>query len=70
MAQASIYDARVRAVDASDGLVARFRKALADRKLYAATVRELTQLTDRDLSDLGIHRASIRGIARESVYGA
>lgn len=55
---------------ATDGLVARVRKALADYRLYLATVRELQQLTDRELADLGMHRASIDGIARESVYRA
>ncbi len=70
MAQALTYDARDSGVDTSDGMMARFRKSLAERRLYRATVSELSQLTDRELADLGIHRASIRDIARESVYGA
>lgn len=70
MAQALSYDARARGVATNDGLLARFRKHLADQRLYRATVQELAQLTDRELADLGIHRASIRDIARESVYGA
>lgn len=52
------------------GLVARIRKGWADYRLYLSTVRELQQLSDRELADLGIHRASIAGIARESVYSA
>ncbi len=52
------------------GIVARIRQAIADYRLYLATLNELQQLNDRDLADLGIHRAMIREIARESVYGA
>ncbi len=70
MAQALIYDASIRSAKAGDGFVGRIRKTLADYRLYRATINELQQLSDRELSDLGIHRASIREIARESVYGA
>jgi uncharacterized protein YjiS (DUF1127 family) len=68
MAQAISLTARGGAV--ADGPVARVRKALTDYRLYRATVRELSSLTDRDLSDLGLHRSMIRDVARESVYGA
>lgn len=59
-----------RSLDAGLGLVARFGKAISDYRLYLATFEELRQLSDRDLADLGLHRASIRDIAHESVYGA
>ncbi len=52
------------------GFFAKIRKAMADYRLYRATLEELDQLSDRDLSDLGISRASVRDIARESVYGS
>lgn len=68
MAHSATYDSG--AFGAVSGLTARIRKAWADHRLYAATVRELQQLSDRELADLGIHRASIDGIARESVYTA
>lgn len=70
MAQALTHGAHVRAYAARDGFLARLRKTIADYRLYRVTLEELSQLTDRDLSDLGIHRAMIRDIARESVYGA
>lgn len=59
-----------RTLDAGHGLVARIAKMIADYRLYYATVEELRQLSDRDLADLGLHRSSIKDIARESVYGA
>jgi uncharacterized protein YjiS (DUF1127 family) len=37
--------------------------------LYRRTVRELSELNTRQLSELGIHRADIRRVAREAVYG-
>jgi uncharacterized protein YjiS (DUF1127 family) len=49
---------------------ARLRKAIADYRLYRATLEELAALNNRELADLGISRFSIREIARESVYGA
>lgn len=68
MAQVISYP-NVRAL-ADGGIVSRLFKAVADYRLYLATVDELSQLSDRDLADLGLHRSSIHGIARESVYGA
>ncbi|SHG78866.1 DUF1127 domain-containing protein [Cognatishimia maritima] len=47
-----------------------FKAARALRAKYAATVRELSDLSDRDLSDLGISRYDIHYLAREHVYGA
>jgi uncharacterized protein YjiS (DUF1127 family) len=52
------------------GLVDRVKKLFADLRLYQATVRELSALSDRELADLGISRTSIRDIARQSVYAA
>lgn len=52
------------------GLVDRVKKLFADLRLYQATVRELSDLSDRELADLGISRSSIRDIARQSVYAA
>jgi uncharacterized protein YjiS (DUF1127 family) len=70
MAHAIHHGAQVRVPTADHGLDARFTKALADYRLYRATVAELAQLSDRDLCDLGLSRSMIRDIARESVYGA
>ena len=47
----------------------RIRDALARRKVYRATYRELSMLTDRDLADLGIPRSSIRRLALEAAHG-
>lgn len=69
MAQVISYS-HFRSLDADQGLLARIGKALADYRLYLATIEELRQLSDRDLNDLGLHRSSIRDIAHESVYGA
>lgn len=33
---------------------------------YRSTVAELNRLSNRELSDLGIHRADIRAVARQS----
>ncbi len=46
-----------------------FLGALAQRRLYATTVRELAALSDRELADLGISRLSISDVAREAAYG-
>ncbi len=70
MAQVIANPARSAALPSAEGLISRIRKAIADYRLYAATLDELRQLSDRDLADLGIARSDIVGIARESVYGA
>ena len=44
------------------------RKALTKRKVYRATLSELSALTDRDLNDLGIPRSNIKRLAMEAAY--
>lgn len=34
---------------------------------YRSTLAELNSLSNRELSDLGIHRADIRAVAKQSV---
>ncbi|EGJ20554.1 hypothetical protein RSWS8N_00710 [Cereibacter sphaeroides WS8N] len=49
--------------------MASVKLALAQRRIYRQTVRELNSLTTRELSDLGIHRSMITRIAMEAAYG-
>lgn len=42
------------------------RRYLEKRRVYLRTLRELSTCTDRELDDLGIGRADIERIARES----
>ena len=44
-------------------------EALARRKVYRQTLRELKGLSSRELDDLGIHRSMITRIAMEAAYG-
>lgn len=44
------------------------RQALAKRKVYRATLSELSALSDRDLNDLGISRSNIKRLALEAAY--
>ncbi|MCT2540180.1 DUF1127 domain-containing protein [Sedimentimonas flavescens] len=46
-----------------------FSEALARRKVYRQTLRELKGLSSRELDDLGIHRSMITRIAMEAAYG-
>jgi uncharacterized protein YjiS (DUF1127 family) len=39
------------------------------RRMYRATLTELSNLSNRDLNDLGIARSSIRRVAYETAYG-
>ncbi len=55
--------------DRLNAVLASLKSAVAQRRVYARTARELSGLTDRDLSDLGIHRSMISEIAREAAYG-
>ena len=52
------------------GFVAQLKQKLERRKVYTATVRELSALSNRELADLGLHRSQIRALAREAAYGA
>ena len=67
------YIAANTSVAANDGRIAEFfasvRQAIADRRLFARTVKELNDLQDRELADLGIYRGDIRTIAQSAVYG-
>ena len=48
------------------------RATLSERfaryRTYRQTLSELASLSDRDLADLGLHRADIRGVARDAAY--
>jgi len=44
------------------------RNALAKRKVYRATLFELSALSDRDLKDLGIPRSNIKRLAMEAAH--
>lgn len=48
---------------------AKVKEAIAKRRLYAHTIKELSQLTDRELADLGLHHGQIHSVAHNSVYG-
>ncbi len=52
---------------ASD-LIAAWRQARADHKLYVETRESLERLTDADLADIGISRLNIAEIAGAAVY--
>jgi uncharacterized protein YjiS (DUF1127 family) len=41
-------------------------EALARRRTYRQTLRELTAMSDRDLADIGISRSLIGQVAREA----
>lgn len=51
------------------GIVAAITEALARRKVYHQTLRELRALSARELQDLGIHRSMITRVAHEAAYG-
>jgi len=51
-------------------MIAGVRDEAKRRRVYSRTLRELEGLSDRDLADLGMHRLSIRDIARIAAYGA
>ena len=59
---------------AGAGLLSRLARALTgprpdreERRLYRATVRELSRLNDRELDDIGIGRWQIRDVAMRAV---
>ncbi|RYH02673.1 DUF1127 domain-containing protein [Salipiger sp. IMCC34102] len=51
------------------GLRARLIDAANRRRVYSATVRELSALSNRELDDLGISRSMVKSIAAEAAYG-
>jgi uncharacterized protein YjiS (DUF1127 family) len=69
---AYVNSTRATTVSLSDrfgSLVAGVKAALARRRVYDQTVRELAALSDRDLTDLGISRSVIAQVASEAAYG-
>jgi uncharacterized protein YjiS (DUF1127 family) len=44
------------------------KQALAKRRVYRATIFELSALSNRDLNDLGIPRSNIKRLAMEAAY--
>lgn len=52
--------------DRATAIVASFRKAREQRKVYNRTFEELSSLTPRELDDLGIGPGEIPFIAREA----
>lgn len=69
---AYVNSTRANTVSISDrfgSLVAGFKAAMARRRIYDQTVRELASLSDRDLADLGISRSVITQVASEAAYG-
>jgi uncharacterized protein YjiS (DUF1127 family) len=51
------------------GMVARLKDAIARRKVFVQTKRELDALSTRELADLGISRSMITRLAQEAAYG-
>ena len=51
------------------GLFSGITEALARRKVYRDTLRELKSLSTRELDDLGLHRSMITRVAQEAAYG-
>jgi uncharacterized protein YjiS (DUF1127 family) len=53
--------------------IATFAKEMAafnaQYRVYRATVRELSVLSNRDLADLGLNRSMISDVARVAAYG-
>ncbi|WP_107497498.1 DUF1127 domain-containing protein [Thalassobius sp. I31.1] len=69
MAYANTTVFSANATSGIQGFTARIAEGFANRRLYKQTVRELNKLSSRELADLGLSRAGIPAIARESVYG-
>lgn len=65
---ALVQDIRI-AHDPRNGLLAGLRDALARRKVFRETLRELKGLSNRELADLGISRSMITRVATEAAYG-
>lgn len=51
-------------------LATSFGHRRAQTRVYHATVRELSAMSNRDLTDIGIHPADIHTIARQMAYGS
>lgn len=50
------------------GFIGGLSQRFARYRTFRRTLDELESLSDRELADLGMHRASIRGIAYRSAY--
>lgn len=50
-------------------LLTGLRLAMARRRVYRQTLRELRAMTSRELAELGIHRSMITRMAAEVAYG-
>jgi len=48
-------------------LIKTLTASLKRRKIYNATVKELSRLTDAELNDIGLNRGDIRSVARADV---
>ncbi|OCX66030.1 hypothetical protein BFP70_07885 [Thioclava sp. SK-1] len=53
---------------AGSGFMAGLKDAIARRKVYNLTLRELKSLSNRELDDLGIARSMITRVAAEAAY--
>lgn len=53
-----------------EGFIEGRREALAKRRVYRETLRELQALSNRDLADLGISPANLHSVAYQAAYGA
>ena len=62
------YAQDIQITRAGSGFIAGLKDAIARRKVYNQTVRELKGLSNRELDDLGISRTMITRIAAEAAY--
>ena len=51
-------------------LTANLAHRFAQFRAHRSTLNELAQLSDRELADIGIHRANISTVARNTAYRA
>ncbi|MEZ5686065.1 MAG: DUF1127 domain-containing protein [Paracoccaceae bacterium] len=65
---ALVHDIRI-AETGLGALFAGLTEALARRKVYRQTLRDLKALSNRQLADMGLHRSMITRVAQEAAYG-
>lgn len=68
MAYVNSRSASLSISDRVANVVKMVKDAVERRRIYTATVRELSGLSDRDLSDIGLSRGNIEDLAREAAY--